>query len=41
MKLKTAGISCLLAFGVGVVSTPALAKVSAEQAAQLGGDKYT
>ena len=41
MKLKTAGISCLLAFGVGLASNPALAKVSAEQAAQLGGDKYT
>jgi hypothetical protein len=40
-KLKTAGMSCLLALGVGLVPNPASAKVPPEQAAQLGGDRYT
>ena len=41
MKLTKAGLSCLLALGAGFAAAPAMAKVSAEQAAQLGGDKYT
>lgn len=40
-RLKTAGISFLLAIGAGLMAFPSSAKVPADQANQLGGDKYT
>ncbi len=40
MTFKHAGLSCLLSAGLAL-ALPSEAKVSAEQAAQLGGDKYT
>src|ERR1700741_5538902 len=40
MKFKHAGVVCLLTAGLGL-TLPSEAKVPAEQAAQLGGDKYT
>lgn len=40
-RLRTAGMSLLASICIGFISGTSWAKVSAEQAAQLGGDKYT
>jgi hypothetical protein len=41
MRIQAAGWSCLVAIGVGLTTSSVLAKVPAEQAAQLDTDKLT
>ena len=40
-RLNSAAVSFLVAMSAGLLAFPSLAKVPAEQASQLGGDKYT